>query len=113
MPLPLPEASGAIQEKMQSDPRYQELGSNFPKGEALKQTLERVEPYWKSDILPSLKLGGDILVVAHGNSLRALVKLLTNMDEDEITQFEFATGTPLVCELTGEYSIKNMNFLEA
>ena len=108
-----PEASGPLQEEQIQDRRYQEIPKDqFPKAEGLKQTLERVEPYWTQNILPDLKGGGDYLIAAHGNSLRALVKLLTDMDEEEITKFEFATGVPLVCELSGQYKISKMDWLK-
>ena len=108
-----PEASGPLQDEQLSDRRYRDIPKNeFPKGEALKQTLERVQPYWDNHIKKDLSQGGDFLIAAHGNSLRALVKLLTNMDEDEITQFEFATGVPLVCELNDQFLIKSMDWLK-
>jgi 2,3-bisphosphoglycerate-dependent phosphoglycerate mutase len=110
---PPPEGEGPYQEEQLKDRRYKEIPKNeFPKGEALKHCLERVEPYWQNNILPDLKKGGDFLISAHGNSLRALVKLLTDMDEDKITQFEFATGVPLVCELDSDYKIKSMDWLK-
>ncbi len=110
---PPPEGEGILQEEQMNDRRYQTIPRNeFPKGEALKQTLERVEPYWETVIKTDLQKGGDFIISAHGNSLRALVKLLTGMNEDEITQFEFATGVPLVCELTSDYKIKNMDWLK-
>lgn len=110
---PPPEASGPLQEAQIQDRRYQDIPKDqFPKGEALKQCLERVQPYWQEVILPDLKQGGDFLVAAHGNSLRALVKILTGMGEEEITQFEFETGVPLVCELTEDYKIKQMTWLK-
>ena len=86
----------------------------FPSGEALKHTLERVEPYWQNTIRAEMAKNteGDFLIAAHGNSLRALVKILTDMDETEITKFEFATGVPLVCELNSEFKIANMDWLK-
>lgn len=108
-----PEATGPFQEAQENDPRYKSIPKKeFPKGEALKQTLERVEPYWQNNILPQLKLGGDVLISAHGNSLRALVKLLTGMDENEITQFEFETGVPLLCELNSDFMIQKKEWME-
>ncbi|MCB0378708.1 MAG: 2,3-diphosphoglycerate-dependent phosphoglycerate mutase [Bdellovibrionales bacterium] len=108
-----PDATGPFQEEQLKDRRYKNIPRDqFPKGEALKQTLERVQPYWEAEMLPHFKKAGDMLVVAHGNSLRALVKLLAGMDEDEITQFEFATGVPLVCDMTEDYKIKSMDWME-
>ncbi len=108
-----PVAAGPLQEEQEQDRRYQEIPANeFPKGEALKHCLDRVQPYWNNEIKTELAKGGDYLIAAHGNSLRALVKLLTDMDETEITKFEFATGVPLVCELTPDFKIKEMNWLK-
>ncbi len=108
-----PEATGPFQEEQLNDRRYQDIPkAEFPKGEALKHCLERVQPYWDQHIKNDLKSGGDFLIAAHGNSLRALVKLLTGMSEDEITKFEFATGVPLICELDSDFKIKEMNWLK-
>jgi 2,3-bisphosphoglycerate-dependent phosphoglycerate mutase len=80
----------------QSIPANYEGLSSMPKGESLKDTVERVLPYWESELLPKLKLGKNVLVVAHGNSLRGLVKHLLKMNDQDIVQFEIATGDPLV-----------------
>lgn len=110
---PPPEGHGDLQEQQLNDRRYQAIDRDlFPKGEALKHTLERVEPYWNEHILPQVKSGGDTLIVAHGNSLRALIKLLTGMSEDDITGFEFSTGVPLVCELDNHFKIAKQNWLD-
>ncbi len=82
------------------DPRYQEIAaSELPATESLKDTLARVEPYWKTRIAPALGAGRDVLVVAHGNSLRALVKMLDGMADDEIVEFNIPTGVPICYEL--------------
>lgn len=73
-----------------------------PGGESLKDTCERVLPYYERDILPRLKEGHDILVVAHGNSLRALVKTLENLDDAEIVQVEIPTGQPWVYQMDSQ-----------
>ncbi len=110
---PPPEATGPLQDAQMQDRRYKEiLKDDFPKAEALKQCLDRVQPYWDTRIKREFALGGDFLIAAHGNSLRALVKLLTDMGEEEITQFEFATGVPLVCEMTPDFKIAEMNWLK-
>lgn len=107
-----PVAEGPLQEEMMADPRYESIDrEKFPRGEALKQTVERVVPYWDSKMKPKMDEGKDLLVVAHGNSLRALVKHLSGMDEQEITKFEFATGVPLVCKLDKNGRIVTMDFL--
>ena len=71
-----------------------------PGGESLKDTAERVLPYFHSEILPKLEEGLDVLVAAHGNSLRALVMELEGISSDEIVKLEIATGDPLTYELT-------------
>ena len=106
-----PKAEGPLQEEQEKDRRYKEV-KDFPKGEALKHCLDRVQPYWENNILSDLKRGGDFLISAHGNSLRALVKLLTGMGEDEITGFEFETGVPLVCELDDQFMIQKKEWLQ-
>jgi len=110
-----PEASGPLQEAQIKDRRYEGLGEKFPKGEALKHTLERVQPYWESQIKASLQRAKDssVLVVAHGNSLRALVKILTGMSEEEITVFEFETGVPLLIELATDLSVVSRDWLKS
>jgi 2,3-bisphosphoglycerate-dependent phosphoglycerate mutase len=80
------------------DPRYRGE-KNLPAGESLKQTVERMIPYWNEEIAPSVKSGKSVLVAAHGNSLRALVKHLDNMSEQEIMGLNIPTGVPLVYEL--------------
>lgn len=82
------------------DPRYADLSpEELPATECLKDTLERVLPYWESDIAPAIKSGKKVLIAAHGNSLRAMVKYLDNISDDEITGLNIPTGIPLVYEL--------------
>lgn len=80
-----------------ADPRY--AGVTLPSTESLKTTLDRVKPYWDAEIAPKLRAGEDILIAAHGNSLRAIVKLLFNVPDDAIVGVEIPTGNPLVIEL--------------
>ena len=83
-----------------NDPRYADLDDgDVPLTESLKLTLDRVKPYWDSEIKPRLIAGEDLLIAAHGNSLRALVKLLMNVSNDDIVSVEIPTGNPLVIEL--------------
>ncbi|MCR4369394.1 MAG: 2,3-bisphosphoglycerate-dependent phosphoglycerate mutase, partial [archaeon] len=70
-----------------------------PMGESLKDTIERVMPYWKEEIAPAIKSGKKVLISAHGNSLRALVKHLDNISDEQIPSLEIPTGEPLVYEL--------------
>ncbi|MEM8633602.1 MAG: 2,3-diphosphoglycerate-dependent phosphoglycerate mutase [Pseudomonadota bacterium] len=79
------------------DPRY--IGLNVPMTESLKLTLDRVLPYWKAEIEPQLTSGKNLLIAAHGNSLRALVKHLFLVPDDTITGVEIPTGNPLLIEL--------------
>jgi 2,3-bisphosphoglycerate-dependent phosphoglycerate mutase len=84
------------------DPRYANLDpGDLPATESLKDTLARVQPYWNSRIAPQLRAGKNVLVVAHGNSLRALVKMLDGMSEADILEFNIPTGVPIAYELDG------------
>ena len=85
------------------DPRYANLfPEQLPATESLKITLERVLPYWHSTLAPDIKAGKRLLVAAHGNSLRAMVKYLNNISDGEITGLNIPTGVPLVYELDKE-----------
>ncbi len=85
------------------DPRYASLTpEQLPATESLKITLERVLPYWHSTLAPTVKSGKKVLVSAHGNSLRALVKYLDNISDEEIPELNIPTGVPLVYELDEE-----------
>ena len=82
------------------DPRYKGLTENeLPLTECLADTVERVVPYWKDTIVPAIKSGKKIIIAAHGNSLRALVKYLDNVSEKDILELNIPTGVPLVYEL--------------
>lgn len=82
------------------DPRYKSLSDDeLPLTECLKDTVERFLPYWKETIAPVLKSGKKIIIAAHGNSLRALVKYLDNIPDEEIVGLNIPTGIPLVYEL--------------
>ena len=82
------------------DPRYTGMGQDaLPATESLADTLARVVPYWKNTIAPEVKAGKRILIAAHGNSIRALVKYLDHVPDDEITGLNIPTGFPLVYEL--------------
>lgn len=88
-----------------NDPRY--AGHEFPEEftESLATTLDRVLPYYESKVVPDLKEGKTVLVAAHGNSLRALVKHLDNIDEATIAELNIPTGTPLVYELDDDLKV--------
>ena len=82
------------------DPRYAGLSkAELPATESLKITLDRVLPFWHSTIAPVVKAGKHLLIAAHGNSLRAMVKYLDNVSDEEITELNIPTGIPLVYEL--------------
>ncbi|MBL8204074.1 MAG: 2,3-diphosphoglycerate-dependent phosphoglycerate mutase [Blastocatellia bacterium] len=82
------------------DPRYASLSAEeLPLTECLKDTVERFLPYWHETIAPVVKSGQRVLIAAHGNSLRALVKYLDNVSDDEIVGLNIPTGIPLVYEL--------------
>jgi 2,3-bisphosphoglycerate-dependent phosphoglycerate mutase len=84
------------------DARYAKVDPNLlPATESLKDTLARVLPYWTERIAPELKAGRNVLIAAHGNSLRAMVKMLDNVPEAEIVELNIPTGVPLLYELDG------------
>lgn len=83
------------------DPRYASLKpSELPLTECLKDTVARFQPYWQETIAPAIKTGKRVIVAAHGNSLRALVKYLDNISDKDIVELNIPTGVPLVYELT-------------
>ena len=85
------------------DPRYGSIDARaLPLTESLKETVERFLPYWHDAIAPAIKSGERVLITAHGNSLRALVKYLDNLSNDEIVGLNIPTGTPLVYELNAD-----------
>ena len=94
---------------LSSDRRY--AGIKVPSTESLKDTISRVLPYWETRIVPELKNGRRVLISAHGNSLRALVKHLSNIPDDEITSLEIPTGQPIVYELTDTLGVIDRYYL--
>jgi 2,3-bisphosphoglycerate-dependent phosphoglycerate mutase len=93
-----------------SDRRYR--AAVVPATESLKTTLERVLPYWRSDIAPTLLAGDSILIAAHGNSLRAIAKHLFDMDEDAIVRLEIPTGNPLLVNLSSDLRPLSARYLD-
>jgi 2,3-bisphosphoglycerate-dependent phosphoglycerate mutase len=86
------------------DPRYANLSDDeMPRTECLKDVIARMLPYWESDIIPDLQAGKTVLVTAHGNSLRALVKHLDGISDDDIAELNIPTGIPLVYELGDDF----------
>lgn len=94
---PPPEIELGSEFSQDADPRY--AGEPIPRSECLKDVLERALPYWESDIVPDLKDGRTVLVAAHGNSIRAIVKYLDDIDDETIAGINIPTGIPLVYEL--------------
>ena len=92
------------------DSRYAGI-DNLPATESLATTLQRVLPCWKETIAPDLRAGSNVLIAAHGNSLRALVKMLDKVSDDEITGFNIPTGIPLAYELDDDLNPVSREFL--
>jgi len=84
------------------DPRYAYLGAALPATECLKDVVDRMLPYWRSDVVPDLQAGRVVLLSAHGNSLRALVKHLDGIGDEAISRLNIPTGIPLVYRLDAE-----------
>ena len=107
-PPPLPEGS---EFDVSKDRRY--AGAKLPDTESLETTLQRVQPYWDSDIVPCLEVGETLLIAAHGNSLRAIVKLLFALSADEIIHIESPTGNPLLIDLDAGLKPVAAHYLDA
>ncbi len=86
------------------DPRYADLGESLPKSECLKDVVDRMLPYWFDAIIPDLNSHKTVLVTAHGNSLRALVKHLDGISDADIAALNIPTGIPLLYELNDDFS---------
>jgi 2,3-bisphosphoglycerate-dependent phosphoglycerate mutase len=86
------------------DERYADIDGEIPRTESLKLVIDRMLPYWESDITKDLGLGKTVLVTAHGNSLRALVKHLDHIGDDDIAELNIPTGIPLVYELDDNFA---------
>ena len=108
--IPPPELETDDERHPAHDPRYQGI-DGLPATESLKITLERVLPCWNDVIAPELRAGKNILIAAHGNSLRALVKMLDGISDEEITGFNIPTGIPLVYELDDDLKPVSREFL--
>jgi 2,3-bisphosphoglycerate-dependent phosphoglycerate mutase len=94
------------------EPRYAGVeAARLPVTESLKDTLARVQPYWESEIAPQIRAGRQVIIVAHGNSLRALVKMLDGLSEAEILKVNIPTGIPLVYELDDELRALSSRYL--
>ena len=107
IPPPILDAGGEFD--LAGDRRYADIA--IPNTESLKDTIARVLPYWEERIAPDLKAGKRVLISAHGNSLRALVKHLSNIPDDEITSLEIPTGQPIVYELADDLTAIDRYYL--
>ena len=107
--VPPPPLEDGSEFDLSKDRRYD--GIAIPKAESLKDTIDRVLPYWDARIAPALKDGQRVLISAHGNSLRALDKHLSNIPDDEITSLEIPTGQPIVYELDANLNATDRYYL--
>jgi 2,3-bisphosphoglycerate-dependent phosphoglycerate mutase len=107
--VPPPPLEPGSEFDLSKDRRY--AGITVPATESLKDTIARVLPYWESRIAPELKAGKRVIISAHGNSLRALVKHLSGIPDDEITGLEIPTGQPIVYDLADDLSAKDRYYL--
>ncbi|WP_292050877.1 MULTISPECIES: 2,3-diphosphoglycerate-dependent phosphoglycerate mutase [unclassified Brevundimonas] len=108
--VPPPPLAADSEYSFANDERY--AGKDIPDTESLKTTLDRVQPYWDAEIAPRLKAGEDVLIAAHGNSLRAIVKLLFKVADDRIVDVEIPTSNPLDIELDAELKPVSARFLD-
>jgi 2,3-bisphosphoglycerate-dependent phosphoglycerate mutase len=102
--VPPPPLPGDSPYDVGRDRRY--AGVDVPKTESLKDTVARAVPYYEAEIAPALSAGKRVLVSAHGNSLRGIIKYLSNISDDEIVGLEIPTGKPIVYELAGDLSVE-------
>ena len=109
--VPPPEQDPDDRYRMDSDPRY--AGIEIPTTESLKDTIARVLPYYEQHVRPHLEAGETVLISAHGNSLRALVKHLSDIADDEITGLEIPTGKPIIYEFDDAMRPGDRRYLDA
>ena len=109
--VPPPPLAAGGEYDFAADPRY--AGKAIPDTESLKTTLDRVQPYWDAEIAPRLSAGEDVLIAAHGNSLRAIVKLLFRVPDDAIVGVEIPTGNPLEIDLDADLRPTAARYLDA
>ncbi len=109
--VPPPPLDADSEYSFASDARY--IGKDIPDTESLKTTLDRVQPYWDAEIEPRLKAGEDVMIAAHGNSLRAIVKLLFGLSDEQIIDVEIPTSNPLDIELDANLKPVSARYLDA
>jgi 2,3-bisphosphoglycerate-dependent phosphoglycerate mutase len=101
--VPPPALEAGDERSASKDPRYADLSAEeLPETECLKDTVARFLPYWEKEIAPAVKSGKNVIVAAHGNTIRALVKYLDNISEEDIAELNIPTGIPLVYELDAD-----------
>jgi 2,3-bisphosphoglycerate-dependent phosphoglycerate mutase len=111
--IPPPPLDEAEIDRLAADPRYRGVPrAQLPVRESLKMTLERVMPAWRDSLAPALRLGQSLLVSAHGNSLRALVKHLLEISDETIPTLEIPTGNPLLFELGDDLAVRACRYLD-
>ena len=108
--IPPPAIEAGSRYDLANDRRY--AGVEVPRSESLKDTIERVVPYWEGRIAPALQDGVRVLISAHGNSLRALVKHLSGIPDDEIAGLEIPTGQPMIYELDDSLAALDRYYLK-
>ena len=108
--IPPPPIEAGSKFDLASDPRY--AGVAVPQAESLKMTLERVLPYWNETIAPELSRGQNLIIAAHGNSLRGIVKHLFNVSDDAIPSIEIPTGNPLLIDLNTALKPTSAKYLD-
>lgn len=112
--IPPPELALDSEYHPSHDPRYAHVAvADLPATESLKTTLERVMPYWDANIAPALREGQNLIIAAHGNSLRALCKHLLHISDDDITSLEIPTGNPLLFDLSPTLAVEAARYLDA
>ena len=109
--IPPPALEPGDERDASRDPRYAKVTDRVPRTECLKDTVARVVPYWNERIAPRVSAGERVLVAAHGNSLRALIKFLDGMSDEAIVQENVPTGIPLVYELDGALKPRRRYYL--
>jgi len=107
--IPPPPLADDSPYEVASDRRY--AGVEVPRTESLKDTIARAVPYYEAEIAPALSAGKRVLVSAHGNSLRGIIKYLSNIGDEDIVGLEIPTGKPMVYELADDLSVKRRYYL--
>jgi 2,3-bisphosphoglycerate-dependent phosphoglycerate mutase len=108
--IPPPPLEAGSPYDVSRDRRYE--GIQVPRTESLKDTIARALPYYDAEIAPALKAGKRVLVAAHGNSLRGIIKYLSNISDDDIVGLEIPTGKPIVYELDDDLSVARRYYLD-